>query len=65
VNSGVDRDWYGWASDRLCDLGSRQSMSRNGRWPPSFSVSTVNCILLRSPMSVAEILLVFLDHGVR
>ena len=23
VNSGVGRDWYEWASDRLCDLESR------------------------------------------
>jgi hypothetical protein len=22
VNSDVGRDWYGWASDRVCDLGS-------------------------------------------
>jgi hypothetical protein len=28
VNSGVDRDWYEWASDRLCDLGSRSFFCR-------------------------------------
>ena len=26
VNSGVVRDLYGWASGRLCDLGSRPAL---------------------------------------
>ena len=28
VNPGVDKDWYGWASDRLCDLESCPVSSR-------------------------------------
>jgi len=28
VNSGVGGDWYEWASDRLCDLGSRPFFCR-------------------------------------
>ena len=28
VNPGVDKDWYGWVSERLCDLGNRPLFCR-------------------------------------
>ena len=66
VNPSVDKDWYGWAPNRFCDLGSHL-VSCGCQYPKMVGAFFLHCALNIHVefIEVVQKLSAFLSYGAR